>query len=962
MADTLQTLNGELITLCRDVGTKGQLGGQAHLFNAKGGWRDLVNHVNTMASNLTSQVREVSTIAKAVAEGDLSQKMTMHVSGEVHELKLTLNNMVDQLTVFSTEVHRVAEEVGTQGLLGGQAAVPNAWGKWKSLTRAVNTMASNLTVQVRDIIGVATAVADGDLSQKITVDVQGEVLAFKTTVNGMVDNLRSFSDQVTSVAKAIGEEGKLGRYAHVPHVKGCWQAITDHINRASHNLTEQVRSITYFSQQLADGMLDAHLDFDSPGEINQMVTSLLKMKAQLQLTADHALRITQGDYATDITPRSCYDAFGTLLNTMTDTLKNKTENLSRSDALLSEFLMHSQDIFIRVDSDYRILYLSDSFEKITQQQARQWIGLLVEELSEQLTAEFIEKKIKLSAGAGVGTDDLFAHTIKINAATGVRYFDAAVWSITDQQAAVKEYHIMARDITDKQHLFERNAMLDLMQDHSPILHGVLDVKTRRLIQANQALRQRIGLDITKQLVFAHDVHSPEELEYIENNILPVLMEEKCWSGEMRVTFPHTDAPPITVFRQSRLITTDDDRQYIACAMLDITEQLERQQELTRQKNEIKRFQELQDQSPAMYFIADFETQQITYSSQKGLMLLKREADAYDEPIYIKDYHTDEELKIVNSTIIPTLQREGIWHGIHCMTPGADGSKKITTRDTVFLYEDTISHKKQMFATFFDVSKEMQWEKEKTLNQQQLDRVLKLALASEVSAGIAYQINQPLSVVSSTLQLWASEKNKADSWRQEIINTLPNLIQMTHDMGETIHQVKNLLTADSVMESTSLCLKAACRALIQEEKNTNSGDNITLVLVTDNSLADNDAAYHIYFDRTLLELALRNLFNNAKEAMKGYDTKKSSSIYCFLSLDSQGVSLRVCDNGPGVLDALKDRIFEPFYTTKQDGTGTGLSLMHRLQEHYSVFIALVSTFQHPEIPSVGACFQLLFKTQ
>ena len=243
MVDQLNAFAGEVTRVAREVGTEGKLGGQAEVPGVAGTWKDLTDNVNSMAGNLTAQVRNIAEVATAIAGGDLSRKITVDVRGEILQLKETLNTMVDQLNRFAGEVTRVAREVGTEGRLGGQANVPGVAGTWKDLTDNVNSMAGNLTAQVRNIAEVTTAVARGDLSRKITVDVKGEILELKNTINTMVDQLNAFAAEVTRVAREVGTEGKLGGQAEVPGVAGTWKDLTDNVNFMASNLTAQVRNI-----------------------------------------------------------------------------------------------------------------------------------------------------------------------------------------------------------------------------------------------------------------------------------------------------------------------------------------------------------------------------------------------------------------------------------------------------------------------------------------------------------------------------------------------------------------------------------------------------------------------------------------------------------------------------------------------------------------------------------------------
>jgi len=255
MVDQLGSFASEVTRVAREVGTEGKLAGQAQVPGVAGTWKDLTDSVNSMAGNLTAQVRNIADVTTAVANGDLSKKITVDVKGEILELKNTINTMVDQLSSFASEVTRVAREVGTEGKLGGQADVPGVAGTWKNLTDSVNFMASNLTGQVRNIADVTKAVAAGDLSKKITVDVKGEILELKNTINTMVDQLRSFAAEVTRVAREVGTEGKLGGQAQVPGVAGTWKDLTDSVNSMAGNLTAQVRNIADVTTAVANGDL-----------------------------------------------------------------------------------------------------------------------------------------------------------------------------------------------------------------------------------------------------------------------------------------------------------------------------------------------------------------------------------------------------------------------------------------------------------------------------------------------------------------------------------------------------------------------------------------------------------------------------------------------------------------------------------------------------------------------------------
>ncbi|WP_439386191.1 HAMP domain-containing protein [Amycolatopsis lexingtonensis] len=293
MVDQLSAFAGEVTRVAREVGSEGKLGGQAEVAGAAGTWRSLTDSVNQMADNLTDQVRNISHVTTAVAKGDLTQKITVDARGEILELKTTMNTMVDQLSAFADEVTRVAREVGTEGQLGGQAQVPGVAGTWRDLTGSVNFMANNLTTQVRNIAQVATAVARGDLTQKIAVDARGEILELKTTLNTMVDQLSAFADEVTRVAREVGTEGKLGGQAAVPGVAGTWKDLTDNVNFMANNLTDQVRNIATVTSAVAKGDLTQKITVDARGEILELKTTLNTMVDQLSAFADEVTRVAR---------------------------------------------------------------------------------------------------------------------------------------------------------------------------------------------------------------------------------------------------------------------------------------------------------------------------------------------------------------------------------------------------------------------------------------------------------------------------------------------------------------------------------------------------------------------------------------------------------------------------------------------------------------------------------------------
>ena len=336
MVDQLSSFAAEVTRVAREVGTEGKLGGQAEVRGVAGVWKDLTDSVNLMAGNLTSQVRDVSKVATAIANGDLTQKITVDVRGEILQIKNVINTMVDQLSSFASEVTRVAREVGTEGKLGGQADVKGVAGTWKDLTDSVNSMAGNLTSQVRNIAAVTTAVANGDLSKKITVPVKGEILELKQTINTMVDQLNSFASEVTRVAREVGTEGKLGGQAEVKGVAGTWKDLTDNVNFMAGNLTSQVRNIAAVTTAVANGDLSKKITVPVKGEILELKNTINTMVDQLSSFADEVTRVarevgTEGKLGGQADVRGVAGTWKDLtdsVNSMAGNLKSQVRNIA----------------------------------------------------------------------------------------------------------------------------------------------------------------------------------------------------------------------------------------------------------------------------------------------------------------------------------------------------------------------------------------------------------------------------------------------------------------------------------------------------------------------------------------------------------------------------------------------------------------------------------------------------------
>ena len=372
MVDQLNAFAGEVTRVAREVGTEGKLGGQAQVKGVAGTWKDLTDSVNSMASNLTNQVRNIAEVTTAVATGDLSRKITVEVRGEILELKNTINTMVDQLSSFASEVTRVAREVGTEGKLGGKAEVNGVAGTWKDLTDSVNSMASNLTSQVRNIAEVTTAVAKGDLSRKITVDVRGEILELKNTINTMVDQLNAFAGEVTRVAREVGTEGKLGGQADVKGVGGVWKDLTDSVNFMGGNLTSQVRNIAQVTTAVAKGDLSTKITVDARGEILELKNTINTMVDQLNAFASEVTRVarevgTEGKLGGQADVRGVAGTWKDLtdsVNYMASNLTNQVRNIAGVTTAVARGDLTTK---ITVDARGEILELKNTINTMVDQ-------------------------------------------------------------------------------------------------------------------------------------------------------------------------------------------------------------------------------------------------------------------------------------------------------------------------------------------------------------------------------------------------------------------------------------------------------------------------------------------------------------------------------------------------------------------------------------------------------------------
>ena len=400
MVDQLSAFADEVTRVAREVGTEGNLGGRAQVRGVSGVWKDLTDNVNFMADNLTSQVRNIALVSTAVAQGDLGKKITVEAKGEILELKSTINTMVDQLSAFADEVTRVAREVGTEGNLGGQAQVRGVSGVWKDLTDNVNFMALNLTSQVRNIAQVTTAVANGDLSKKITVDARGEILELKDTVNTMVEQLRAFADEVTRVAREVGTDGALGGRAQVLGVSGVWRDLTDNVNYMADNLTSQVRNIAQVTTAVANGDLSKKIDVDARGEILELKTAINTMVDTLSSFSSEVTRVarevgSEGQLGGQARVEGVYGTWKRLTTNVNELASNLTTQVRAIAEVASAVAQGDMSRSITVETQGEVAELKDN------------INLMVANLRETTRAkDWLESNLARLAALMQGHRDL----------------------------------------------------------------------------------------------------------------------------------------------------------------------------------------------------------------------------------------------------------------------------------------------------------------------------------------------------------------------------------------------------------------------------------------------------------------------------------------------------------------------------------------------------------------------------
>jgi CheY-like chemotaxis protein/HAMP domain-containing protein len=429
MVDQLSSFAAEVTRVAREVGTEGRLGGQAEVKGVSGVWKDLTENVNTLADNLTDQVRNIADVTTAVANGDLTRKITVDARGEVAQLKATINTMVDQLSAFADEVTRVAREVGTEGVLGGQATVEGVSGTWRDLTDSVNGLASNLTAQVRNIAEVTTAVARGDLSKKVTVDVRGEVAELKETVNTMVDQLRAFSAEVTRVAREVGTEGRLGGQASVEGVLGVWKDLTDNVNVMATSLTEQVRNIAQVTTAVANGDLSQKITVDARGEILELKNTVNTMVGQLSSFADEVTRVarevgTEGKLGGQAKVKGVSGTWKDLTDSVNGLATNLTDQVRNIAEVTTAVAKGDLSQKITVDARGEILQLKNT------------VNIMVDQLS-SFAAELTR------VAREVGTEGMLGGQARVEGVSGVwkeltDNFNQLATSLTTQVRAIAD--------------------------------------------------------------------------------------------------------------------------------------------------------------------------------------------------------------------------------------------------------------------------------------------------------------------------------------------------------------------------------------------------------------------------------------------------------------------------------------------------------------------------------------------
>lgn len=582
-----------------------------------------------------------------------------------------------------------------------------------------------------------------------------------------------------------------------------------------------------------------------------------------------------------------------------------------------QFILKEKGIsIISIDQHLTVTHISSSFQQITGLNPNSYFNKKIEKLIPNICETWFQEKKKLTK-----------NLIRINGSDDFYNITICPGQMNDKN------NIIILEINSSNN---QNNLLFQLIDQSPIMHAIIDTTLSKVLYANQELKKNIGIKNDKKEIFVKDIHSPREIEWLKENMMPSLIKNKQWRGNKVATFPETILEPLPVYSQCQLLDSRTENPLMLCTMMNLKEIKDNEKKINKQEQEIKLFKDLQNQSNNIFIIIEIPSENIIYINDSSKELL--EIDKKNK-LTIKDLYSKGEMNFFQKNIFSQAKREGSWSGRHSIT--THSQKKIPVFGTVSYIESNLTSKKYLCATFIDITKQLSQEHEKIASQEQFERILRLSVESEISSSIAHQITQPLSVISSTLQNWNLFKKTPN--REEI----EKIIETTLGMGETIHQIKNLLTNKSIGKVSLINISN----FIENIKKDYIERNINLKIKIINDIPKKTV---ILYNKILLNLSIRNLITNAIESV---ETHKKPIVYCCLTKNKNKIEIRICDNGPGVNKSLQKKIFEPFYSTKENGTGIGLSLLMHLSKNLSTNIFYDNNWKNINSDLTGACFCL-----